>query len=59
MQKYLHGHFLSEGNKSLINEVKTLFIDKTKLLNPTIREKFCRIKFNPLMPGGNKKVTHT
>ena len=48
----------------MIKEIVLVILDRLKyvskmeeLLSDCI--KFVKIEFNPLMPGGNKKVTHT
>ena len=48
MQRYLHEHFLSEGHNGLINDVESVFIDKTDPSDPTKREEFWRIKLRSL-----------
>ena len=48
MQRYLHEHFLSEGHNGLINDVESVFIDKTDPSDPTKREEFWRTKLSSL-----------
>ena len=48
MQRYLHEHFLSEGHNSLINDVESVFTDKTDPSDPTKREEFWRTKLRRL-----------
>ena len=48
MQRYLHEHFLSEGHNGLINDVESVFIDKTDPSDPTKREEFWRTMLRSL-----------
>ena len=52
MQKYLHDHFLSEDHDGLVNNVVTIFIDKTDPSDPERREEFWRTKLRTLAPHG-------
>ena len=52
IQKYLHGHFLSEGHNGLINDVEIIFIDKTDQWDPTRKAEFWRTKLKTLAPCG-------
>ena len=39
MQKYLHEHFLCEGQNGLINDIEIIFINKIDPLDRTRTEK--------------------
>ena len=52
MQRYLHEHFLSENHNGLINDVESIFIDKTDPSDPTRREEFWKTKLKTLAPYG-------
>ena len=52
MQRYLHEHFLSESHNGLINDVESIFIDKTDPSDPTRREEFWKTKLKTLAPYG-------
>ena len=48
MQKYLHDHFLSEDQDSLLNNVEINLIDKTGPSDPERREEFWKTKLRTL-----------
>ena len=48
MQKYLHDHFLSEDQDSLLNNVEINLIDKTDPSDPERREEFWKTKLRTL-----------
>ena len=48
MQKYLHDHFLSEDQDSLLNNVEIKLIDKTDPSDPERREEFWKTKLRTL-----------
>ena len=52
MQRYLHEHFLTENHNGLINDVESIFIDKTDPSDPTRREEFWKTKLKTLAPYG-------
>ena len=52
MQKYLHDHFLSEDQDSLLNNVEINLIDKTDPSDPERRGEFWRTKLFTLAPLG-------
>ena len=52
IQRYLHEHFLSEGHNGLINDVESIFIDKSDPSDPTRREEFWRTKLRILASYG-------
>ena len=54
MQKFFHDHFLSEGHNSLINDLETVFIDKTGPSDSTRIVEFWRNKLKTLAPYGFK-----
>ena len=52
MQRCLHEHFLSQSHNGLINNVESIFIDKTDPSDPTRREEFWKTKLKTLAPYG-------
>ena len=52
MQKDFHDHLLSKGHNGLINDVETVFTDRTDPSQPTRREEFWRNKLKTLAPYG-------
>ena len=52
MQKEVHAHFNLPGHTSIENDVDIMFIDKTDILYPKLREKFWIDTLKTMTPHG-------
>ena len=50
MQKEVHGHFTLPGHTGIANDVDIMFIDKTDIMYPKLREKFWTDTLKTMIP---------
>ena len=52
MQKEVHAHFTLPGHTGIANDVDIMFIDKTDIMYPKLREKFWTDTLKTMIPDG-------